>query len=279
MSDAQHATETLEGWFVLHAGIRLDRRAWRLLEKSARDAALEGARAVWRDCDTPPVGWSRAAHLVSGSDEVMLMHVRPTLDDVACAQRALLRTRFGDYLRSEWSFASVTEVGLFHLTERLVAETTARGGLPGDDEYRVSRDAYLAAERSSIHVQRRLFPAPPNAIELPYVSFYPMSKRRLLGQNWYTLPIGERAVLMRAHGLTGRRHAGRIAQMITGAVGLADWEWGVTIFGREPTDIKRLVTEMRYDTATAQYADFGSFRIGRLAEGTAWIDALGELAA
>src|SRR5439155_15316908 len=52
------------------------------------------------------------------------------------------------------------------------------------------------AERESPHTLRRLYPARP--VGMPYVSFYPMSKRRDQGQNWYTLPLQERSKLMRS---------------------------------------------------------------------------------
>jgi chlorite dismutase len=97
---------------------------------------------------------------------------------------------------------------------------------------------------------------------MKYVSFYPMSKRRAPGVNWYTLPVEERSRLMREHGMTGRRFAGRIFQVITGSLGLDDWEWGVTLFARDPLDFKRIVTEMRYDEASALYGEFGEFVTG-----------------
>jgi chlorite dismutase len=89
-----------------------------------------------------------------------------------------------------------------------------------------------------------------------------MDKRRNVGQNWYSLPISDRASLMVEHGNTGRRYAGRISQIISGSVGMDDWEWGVTLFAVDPLDLKALVTEMRYDEVSALYAEFGSFWVG-----------------
>ena len=68
---------------------------------------------------------------------------------------------------------------------------------------------------------------------------------------------------MQAHGMTGRRYAGRILQIITGAIGLDAWEWGVTLFAKDPLDFKKLVTDMRFDEVSATYADFGDFYVGR----------------
>ncbi|MEY2448298.1 MAG: hydrogen peroxide-dependent heme synthase [Acidimicrobiaceae bacterium] len=92
--------------------------------------------------------------------------------------------------------------------------------------------------------------------------FYPMSKRRNVDQNWYALPYEEREQLMQGHGKTGRTFAGRILQLITGSTGLDDYEWGVTLFGVHPDDLKDVVYTMRYDAASAIYAEFGPFYTG-----------------
>ncbi|HET6794087.1 MAG TPA: chlorite dismutase family protein [Acidimicrobiales bacterium] len=110
----------------------------------------------------------------------------------------------------------------------------------------------------------RLYPRlPPDG--MPAICFYPMSKRRLEGQNWYTLPYEQRKELMYGHGAVGRTFAGRILQLITGSVGLDDWEWGVTLFGRHPDDLKEVVYKMRFDEASALYAEFGPFWTGLVA--------------
>jgi chlorite dismutase len=98
---------------------------------------------------------------------------------------------------------------------------------------------------------------------MPYVCFYPMSKRRQVGQNWYSLTLAERSQLMYAHGRTGRRYAGKVLQVITGAVGFDAWEWGVTLFAGDPMAFKKLVTDMRFDEVSAKYAEFGDFFVGR----------------
>ena len=92
--------------------------------------------------------------------------------------------------------------------------------------------------------------------------FYPMTKRRNVGQNWYELPYDERKELMYEHGTSGRKFAGRIVQLITASTGLDDWEWGVTLFGGRVDDLKDTVYTMRYDTASARYAEFGPFYTG-----------------
>jgi chlorite dismutase len=100
----------------------------------------------------------------------------------------------------------------------------------------------------------------------PAWCFYPMSKRRAEGQNWYTLRYEERDALMRGHSAVGRRFADRVAQLITGSTGVDDWEWGVTLFATHPDALKEVVHTMRFDEASAQYAEFGPFYTGMVAE-------------
>jgi chlorite dismutase len=109
--------------------------------------------------------------------------------------------------------------------------------------------------------QARLYPRlPPEG--KPAWCFYPMSKRRLPEQNWFTLPYDERKELMYEHGASGRKFAGRVLQVVTGSTGVDDYEWGVTLFAQKPDDLKEVVYTMRFDRASAIYAEFGPFYTG-----------------
>lgn len=105
--------------------------------------------------------------------------------------------------------------------------------------------------------------------------FYPMSKRRAPGQNWYTTPFDRRKELMYEHGTSGRKFAGRLVQLITGSTGLDDYEWGVTLFAQHIDDLKEVVYTMRFDEASAEYAEFGPFYTGLVAEASAALDGIG----
>lgn len=114
--------------------------------------------------------------------------------------------------------------------------------------------------------QKRLYPTlPPEG--MPAFCFYPMSKRRgdTVGSNWFSLPYEERKELMLGHGSVGRSFAGRIVQLITGSTGVDDWEWGVTLFGKGPDDLKDCVYTMRFDEGSARFAEFGPFLSGMVA--------------
>ena len=65
-----------------------------------------------------------------------------------------------------------------------------------------------------------------------------------------------------------------MSQLITASTGFDDWEWGVTLWGRAPEHIKEIVYTMRFDRASARYAEFGPFYISYVMSPA---DALKEL--
>lgn len=163
--------------------------------------------------------------------DVATMVVGQDLERAQRLQRSLIATG----LTLSWSYVSLTELSEY------------AAGLP--DEMK----------------QARLYPVlPPEGMK--FVCFYPMSRRRAEGANWYSLPYEERERLMLEHGATGRKFRGRILQLITGSSGLDDWEWGVTLFASDPADLKEVVYVMRYDEASARYGEFGPFITGLLAD-------------
>jgi chlorite dismutase len=137
-----------------------------------------------------------------------------------------------------------------------------RAGLDVVDSYTsITEVSEYAKGMPQEHLDQRLYPQLPPAGKRAFC-FYPMSKRRNPAQNWFTLPYEQRAGLMQAHGKSGRLFAGRIVQLITGSTGLDDFEWGVTLFGVRPDDLKDVVYTMRFDEASAIYAEFGPFYVG-----------------
>ncbi len=263
-----HPPETLEGWYALHQIFRF--------AKGKPDAGLLARTIAGLSRPSAPVrstkrksapdtasgnGWTCFVKLIGSTSDLMAIHFRDSLDAIGEAEQTVAKSPAAKSLIPAYSFLSVTEAGLYHITADLAREAEARGGKVGDAEYERTLAGRVAAERDSDHVKRRLYPQLP--ADMPYVCFYPMSKRRDSGQNWYTLTLDERSRLMHSHGLTGRRYAGKVQQIITGAIGLDAWEWGVTLFGKDPLDFKKLVTDMRFDEVSAKYAEFGDFYVGR----------------
>lgn len=251
---------TLEGWYALHQMFAVDWSCLRALDPSARADVAEKATALARRLAAPgDPGWTAAFQLVGSGADVMLVHFRETLEALGAAELAVRRSHAGTLLRLVYDFTSVTEAGLYSATTQAAEEAE-----PHSADFQTLIDEMAAAERGSRFIQGRLFPEIPEGMR--YVSFYPMTKRRQGADNWYVLPVEERNRLMREHGLSGRRYAGRIFQVITGAVGFDEWEWGVTLFAKDPLEFKRIVTEMRYDEASARYGEFGEFFVGVLLE-------------
>ena len=144
---------------------------------------------------------------------------------------------------------------------RLQTEVAASGVVAVESYVSLTEVSEYAAGVPAELRQARLFPQlPPEGKEA--FCFYPMSKRRGEAHNWYALDFEARKELMMGHGKVGRTFHGRVTQVITGSTGLDDYEWGVTLFGVHPDDLKDCVYEMRFDPASALYAEFGPFYTG-----------------
>jgi chlorite dismutase len=163
--------------------------------------------------------------------------------------------RLGPALVPSYSFVSMTEISEYvqspeQFGERLVAE----GMDPSGAEYKTRLKGY--ADRLVTMNHQRLTPDFP-----PYqaMCFYPMNKKRKVGENWFLLSKEERGRLMIEHARSGMAFAGKVSQLITVGLGLEDWEWGVTLWAANPEYLKEIVYKMRFDEASARYAEFGPF--------------------
>lgn len=249
---------SLEGWYVLHQSIELDWTGLKGAEPAQAREALRSfaARAETWSADSEP-GWSGVYRVAGGGLDFLILHFRDTFDRLVEAARDLKLSAWGDHVMVREEYLSVVELGLYALTQELAERID-----PGDREaWDAALADALAEERGKGYVRRRLEPRQPE--HMPYVCYYPMDKRRNPEQNWYRLPLEERAGLMAAHGKVGRRFAGRILQVISGSMGLDDWEWAVTLWAADPLEFKAIISEMRYDGASADYAEFGPFVVGK----------------
>ena len=246
MPDRRDPPPTDEGWYALHDFRTIDWDAWRTAPDRERERALEDGISHFRshlDVEDADDGQSALYSILGHKADLLVVHLRPTTADIDAIERRFEQTEFARFTERTTSFVSVTEASGY--SER------ARDYFTGDLE-----------EGSGLYnyIQTRLQPTIPDAT---HVCFYPMDKRRQPEQNWYDLPFEERAEHMAAHGDIGRDYGGKVVQMITGAIAIDDWEWGVTLWGDDLTDMKDLLYEMRFDPSTSKYADFGSFYVGR----------------
>jgi peroxiredoxin len=243
---------TLEGAAVLHQLFRVRWPEWKALGRDARaDIAAEAGQALGAMENT-------AAFAVLGhKGDLMLLHFRPSFDALKCAELRLAQLRLADFLEPASSFLSVVELGLYDSSISLYKDLAQKGIAPHSPEWNAAVEELLARQRKAMH--SRLYPQiPPQR----FLCFYPMDRKRGEERNFYTVPIAERGRMMREHGLVGRRYAGEVQQIISGSMGLDDWEWGVDLFANDPLAFKRLIYEMRFDEVSAVYALFGSFCIG-----------------
>ncbi len=248
---------TTEGYSVLHQMMRFRRSAWRALPQTERSAIAKEAASVFAEMEKIASGQSALYSLIGHKGDLLFVHFRKSFADLNQAELTLANLRLSDYLEPASSYLSIIELGLYDSTLKIYKELADQGIQPHSDQWKAEIECKLNRHREAMHP--RLFPEiPPNR----YICFYPMDRRRGEEQNWYTLPIEERARQMNDHGLVGRRYAGEVKQIITGSIGFDDWEWGVDLFADDPLVFKKLIYEMRFDQVSAVYALFGQFYVG-----------------
>ena len=228
------------GWGVVHLLLRATPG-----EPGALDA-LEALREFTADDPQQAIVFS----VLGGAADIGLVALGPDLD----ALDRLTKRVLAGPVETVYSFVSLTEHSEYTSS---AADERARLEAAGEPDV----DAAVArwSARMESYLDARLHPRLPRKA---MIAFYPMSKRRVEGANWYSLPFEERKQLMQGHATVGRRYAGRVVQLITGATGLDDWEWGVTLVADDPVTIKEIVYEMRFDEVTARYGEFGPFFVG-----------------
>ncbi len=249
--------ETLEGWCILHQMFRLRWSEWRALPAPDRATRAAEAAQALAGMQRGAQGTTFATTMLGHKGDLMLVHLRRSFDDLQAAQVAVARLGLAPYLEATTSFVSIVELGMYEMTALLHRRLGEQGLAAGSEEFERAFDEAMEEQRQ--RVLGRLF------IEVPqrrYVCFYPMNKRRGEQRNWYAQPVEERARMMLDHGKIGRHFAGRVTQVISGAVGLDDWEWGVDLFADDPLVFKKLIYELRFDEASAWYAEFGPFYVG-----------------
>jgi peroxiredoxin len=250
--------ETLEGWSALHLMYRVDwGRLGQAYPGDRQQMAEEFAAAVTTGVASAEDGATALVQLLGHKGDLMVIVFRRTFDDLGRVQLALARTKLSAYLTMSTSYVSIVELGMYEMTAKIHRQLAEKHLTLGSPEYEKAFDDEMESQRR--RVMGRLFaPIPRNR----YVCFYPMDKRRGEAYNWYAVEFGKRAEMMLEHGKVGREYAGKVTQIITGSIGFDDWEWGVDLFADDPLTFKKLIYEMRFDEASARYAEFGPFYTG-----------------
>lgn len=267
---------TLEGSSVLHQMFRFDWKAWRAISVGEGKSATDGAhrfsgsgepRGIVADAvatlrklernDANAPARSAVYSLLGHKGDLMLIHFRDSFEQLNQVELALAQTPLYDFLELKHSYVSVVELGLYESSRKTYEAATAKGFEAHSAEW--NADIAASLERSAEAMKPRIFPVIPEA---KYLCFYPMDRKRGENVNWYTVPFAERQRMMHEHGMIGRRYAEQVKQIISGSIGMDDWEWGVDLFADDPVVFKKLIYEMRFDEVSALYALFGQFFIG-----------------
>jgi peroxiredoxin len=255
--DVAAAPNTVEGFSVLHQFFRLMRPQWNALVEHTRAEIIEKASRAFAAMEQREDGQSAIFSQLGHKGDLIAIHFRRGFEELNVAQLEVSRLALSEYLEPTTSYVSMVEIGLYEATVKLHQELATRGVKPHSPEWIKAVQDDLEDQRHKLGA--RLWPQIPDR---RYVCFYPMNKRRVGSDNWYSLPIEERQLLMRDHGMIGRRYAGQVTQVISGSIGFDDWEWGVDLFADDPLVFKKLVYEMRFDESSARYAEFGPFYVG-----------------
>jgi chlorite dismutase len=251
------------GWHVLHLYYRIDRERLRGYSLDERRRGRDELTAAMETLSSGAIEQLQCFAVPGHKAEFGVMLAGPDLRAVHALQIALQSSGLGPALVPVYSFYSITEVSEY------VPDAEEYGRIlrerervdPQSAMYQTKLNAY--AQRLEGMNRQRLYPDFP---DWPCLCFYPMSKLRSGEQNWYLLPFETRSELMAQHGKSGMKFAGKVTQLITASTGLDDWEWGVTLWARNPLYLKDIVYTMRFDESSARYALFGEFYFGYILE-------------
>jgi peroxiredoxin len=253
--------EPLEGWHCSHLYYRFDRTRLAGMNPAQIAEGKQQLVAVL-DAGGPEAPARMQTSIVSGHKAdfgLMLLDANPLKLDAV--HQKVMASGLGPAIIPTYSFTSITEVSEYVPTVEQYGQRLVEEGEQLDSPaYKAKLKAY---ENREVAMRRqRLTPELP---PWPSTCFYPMNKKRKVGENWFLLPFSERNRLMAEHGRTGMTFGGKVTQLITASTGFDDWEWGVTLWARNPQFLKDIVYKMRFDEASARFAEFGPFYVSYVA--------------
>jgi chlorite dismutase len=259
MTDGQipEIPQTLEGYFTLHEVYAVDWPRWRSLD-AARRGEIASQTAAWlTSAAKVEKGDSALYSVLTQKGDLMFVHYRESPEALKAVELSFQQTSLFEFLKPAYSYFSVIEIGLYELTAMARKKLADQGIGPGSPEFEEFFETEM--EKQKVRVQSRLFRDVPAG---RYICFYPMNKKRGEQVNWYTLTMEQRREMMRGHGRIGHKYHETVTQIIGGSIGLDDWEWGVSLHSDDMLVFKKLIHEMRFDPASALYAEFGPFYLG-----------------
>jgi hydrogen peroxide-dependent heme synthase len=250
----------VQGWHCGHFFYRWDRRVLGAIDPVKMDSAKQQFCDCFNDLHDRPQRLQ--TFIVSGHRaDLGLIMMDPDPLRIDRVHQRLSATALGQALVPAYSFVSMSEVSEYLPNREEYAAKLIRGGEdPNNPAFQAKVASY--ERRLPVMLAQRLAPEFPS---WPAMCFYPMNKARNVGANWFLEPFSSRTEMMSEHAQSGMAFAGRVTQLVTASVGLDDWEWGVTLWARNPQFLKDIVYTMRFDEASARFGQFGEFYVGYLA--------------
>jgi len=248
------------GWHFLHLFYRVDRNILNQLPLAQREEGMKQLAAALTPVtgDDKPITGFHAYAVAGHKADFGFVGCGPDIRALNAVQMDVESGPLGPALVPTYSFYSITEISEYVPNAEQYGQTLIREGAdPNSEIFKTKVRTY--EQRLGPMNRQRLTPEFP---DYPCLCFYPMSKSRIPGANWYAEPFSRRAEMMAEHGKSGMKFAGKIVQVITASTGLDDWEWGVTLWGKNPSYLKDIVYTMRFDESSTVYGLFGDFYFG-----------------
>lgn len=254
--EAIHAEE---GWFVSHLFFRINRQTWEQLDPANRTQGLDRFRDIVETFRRHENCQMHCYTIWGLKADLAVMMISPDLQMLNDTEFALAASLPGGALEPIDAFVSMSEISEYMSQDKDYDRTLREkeGLTPDSPAYQEKMAAFRT--RMEVYINERLYPQIPDH---RLMCFYPMNKQRGDKENWYLLEFDVRKKYMAGHAITGRKFQSTVRQLVTGSIGLDDWEWGVTLFSDDPFHFKKLLYEMRYDEASARFGEFGKFYIG-----------------
>jgi len=244
-----------QGWHSSHFFYAFDRAILASLDTETRERGGQQFQQILDSTrDNQPARFQTG--IVSGHKaDFSLMMLDPDPIKIESVHQALMSSPLGVAITPTWSYVSISEVSEYAQSVQQYGEKLVRDGDDSSSTAYQKKVEMYAARLEKMNYQRLT----PDIPDWPVSCFYPMNKWREPAANWFMLSSSERHRLMSEHARSGIKFAGKVTQLITVGIGLDDWEWGVTLWGTNPMHLKQIVYDMRFDEASAKYAEFGPF--------------------
>ena len=247
--------EPTQGWHCTHYYYAFDRAKLATLDPQLLVAGKGTLTRILGNSDQGGPQRLQTSIVSGHKADFSLMIMDPNPLTVDLVHQKIMASELGSAIIPTYSFVSISDISEYVPTVEQYAQRILREGETlGSPSYEAKIKAYSG--RLPAMNKQRLTPDFP---DWPATCFYPMNKKREVGENWFLEPFSKRNAMMSEYARSGIKFMGRVTQLITVGCGLEDWEWGVTLWARNPEYLTNIVYDMRFDEASARYAEFGPF--------------------